>query len=359
MTDPLTCPACSFANTLGAEQCAKCGTALAEIPERVHPGETRRDPDDLTLPPSPLLRAVLRGEPDAFASERATATRVAAVPTPAVATTEPAPAQVTSPTPIATTMTDSTKVVSAPPPVAAAAEPVTPAAPSAAPAATPAAASAMHVTPAAASVTPASANAAPAGTRTSTSVAPPAVNKATVEQLSPSADQAVLLRELAERLHVRRAEPVVRYAGFFVRVVAFLVDGAVLAIFGFPLAAACYFGVRAGSVVLGHSAPLELDESLATLLVAAWFTMATVYFTVLHRSYGQTIGKSLLGLEVRTIDLRRLGMMRSLVRTLGYAVSSSFLGFGFLLVALTPRKRGWHDFLARTCVVKLAVEDAT
>jgi uncharacterized RDD family membrane protein YckC len=194
---------------------------------------------------------------------------------------------------------------------------------------------------------------------TPASVPPPAVNKTTVEQLSPSADQAALLHELAERLHVRRAEPVVRYAGFFVRVVAFLVDSAVLAVFGFPLAAAGYFGVRAGSIVLGHTAPLELDESLATLLVAAWFTMATIYFTVLHRSYGQTIGKSLLGLEVRTIDLGRIGLMRSLVRTLAYAISSSFLGFGFLLVALTPRKRGWHDFLARTCVVRLAIEDAT
>jgi len=282
MTDPLTCPSCSFANALGAEHCAKCGTALAEIPERVHPGETRRDPDDLTLPPSPLLRAVLRGEADALASPRPAASA------PAVTTTRPAPP------PVTTTEPDAATVVSRPTAIA----PVTPVAEAVAP---------MPVS------TPAPASAAgPAS--------PPSVTTATVEQLSPSADQAALLRELAERLHVRRAEPTIRYAGFFVRVVAFLVDGAVLAAFGFPLAAAGYLGVRAGSVVLGHTAPLELDESLATLLMAAWFAMAVVYFTVLHRSYGQTIGKSLLGLEVRTLDFGRLGFTRSLVRTLAYAV---------------------------------------
>jgi len=335
MTDPLTCPACSFANALGAEHCTKCGTALAEIPERVHPGETRRDPDDLTLPPSPLLRAVLRGEPDAFASERPRETRAAAAPAPTAATTSATATPGAAPAPVATTAAEAATVTSAPASMASA------------PAAAPTPVTTAHG--AAAAIAPVEPATAP----------PPAVNKATVEQLSPSADQAALLRELAERLHVRRAEPVVRYAGFFVRVGAFLVDGAVLAVFGFPLAAAGYLGVRAGSVVLGHTAPLELDESLATLLVSAWFAMAIVYFTVLHRSYGQTIGKSLLGLEVRTLDLGRIGLTRALVRTLGYAVSSSFLGFGFLLVALTPRKRGWHDLLARTCVVRLAVEDAT
>jgi uncharacterized RDD family membrane protein YckC len=87
--------------------------------------------------------------------------------------------------------------------------------------------------------------------------------------------------------------------------------------------------------------------------------MATVYFTVLHRTYGQTIGKSLLRLRVQTLALGDVGYGRALIRTLGYAVSSSFLGFGFLLVAVTPRKRGWHDFLAGTCVVRLAAEEAS
>jgi len=280
MIDPLPCPSCSFANALGAEFCVKCGTALAETPERPHPGETLRDPDDLTLPPSPLLRAVLRGEPDA-ATRGATA--APALPSTAAAT-PPQPR--------------------------------------------------------------------------------PMITRASAEHLSPTADQAALLRDLAERLQTRAVvapEPASRlaappvalpYAGFVVRVAAFLIDSVVLGLFALPLAAAGYLGLRAGFMVLGKSIPIAPDEAILEALIAAWFVMATIYFTALHRSHGQTIGKSLLGLHVRSLQLGRLGVFRSLLRTLGYAASSSFFGFGFILVALTPRKRGWHDFIAGTCVVR-------
>ena len=287
MVDPLPCPRCAFANALGAEICAECGTPLGEAPERVHPGETLRDPDDLTLPSSPLLRAVLHGAPDAYAGRREVHP-VADAPT---------------------TVASASERAAVPPPTTAPPSP------------------------------------------------PPA--KSTVAHLSPSADQTALLRELAERLHARPAEPVVRYAGFFVRVVAFLIDGAVLGAFGLPLAVAGYWGIRAGLVVLGHETPIEPDEALVTLLVVAWFAMATAYFTILHRSYGQTIGKSVLGITVRTLHLHDVGYGRALLRTLAYALSSSFFGFGFLLVALTPRKRGWHDFLAGTCVVRVGTEEAS
>lgn len=300
MIDPLSCPTCSFANPLGAESCVKCGAALAEIPERVHPGETLRDPDDLTLPqpPSPLLRAVLRGQTDVPAA-RPTAPR------------ETMPLA-TQPAPPATT-------VAAPEPTA-----FVPPSPAAVP--------------------------APVA---------PAITRATIEQLSPGADQAELLRELAERLHARKVEPApVRYAGFLMRVAAFLIDGAVLSAFGVLLAMAGYTGLRAGMMAVGHTSPIEADETLLTVLTAAWFAMATIYFTVLHRTYGQTIGKSLLGLRVHTIELGEVGYLRALLRTVCYAASSSFLGFGFLLVALTPRKRGWHDFIAGTCVVRLAADEA-
>lgn len=290
MIDPLPCPRCAFANALGAETCVECGTPLAETPERVHPGETLRDPDDLTLPPSPLLRAVLRGAPDAYAKAERSHDAPAAAPSP---------------------------------------EPAAPA-PNAAPAPEPAAERPN-----------------------------PTITKANVAHLSPSADQAALLRDLAERLHARRAEPVVRYAGFFVRVVAFLIDGVLLGAFGLPLAAAGYWGIRAGLMVLGHDTPIEPDETLVTLLMVAWFAMATAYFTILHHAYGQTIGKSLLGIGVRTLHMHEVGYGRALLRTLAYALSSSFFGFGFLLVALTPRKRGWHDFLAGTCVVRLGAEEAS
>jgi uncharacterized RDD family membrane protein YckC len=179
-----------------------------------------------------------------------------------------------------------------------------------------------------------------------------------LQTLRADVDQTTALRDLAERLQTRKDVPV-RYAGFFVRVIAFLVDSVVLGLFGVPLAVAGWLGMRAGALALGQPMPIETDdETMFTILTVAWFAMATIYFTVLHHRFGQTIGKSLLGLRVQTLDAQRVGTLRSLVRALAYAVSSSFLGFGFLLVALTPRKRGWHDFLAGTCVVRSARGEA-
>jgi uncharacterized RDD family membrane protein YckC len=266
----------------------------------VAPGETRRDPDDVNIPDSPLLRAVARGE------------------------TDPPPARPVAPVLVPLPA----RPVAVPPaPAATASEPV---APPPTPVAPPPLVTLHPVAP-----------------------APEARRPAAVLREAAPADQTVALRDLAERLQGRpAAEPEIRYAGFFVRLVAFLVDGAVLSIFSIPLIAAGYFGIRAGMVVLGKDAPIEADDTLVTILTAAWFVMAGFYFTIMHRAYGQTIGKGLLGLEVRSLSLAPLGPLQSLLRTLGYVASSMFFGFGFALAGLTPRKRAWHDFLAGTCVVR-------
>jgi len=175
-----------------------------------------------------------------------------------------------------------------------------------------------------------------------------------------SEDETAALRAVAERLRTpARARPEPAYAGFVVRVLAFLIDVAVLAIFTVPLAAAGLVGIKAGLFTIGASAPLGTEETLESLVGIAWLAMAGIYFTVLHRGHGQTIGKAAFGISVRSAaTLGAIGTFRSLVRTLGYVVSSTFFGLGFLIVALSRRKRGWHDLLAGTCVVRLAAEEA-
>jgi uncharacterized RDD family membrane protein YckC len=171
--------------------------------------------------------------------------------------------------------------------------------------------------------------------------------------------EAAALRAMATRLRTGAPARALRPAGFFVRLLAFVVDLLVLALFTVPLAAAGFAGMRAGLFTLGASAPLGAEEALESFLGGAWLVMAGIYFTALHRGGGQTIGKAAFGIGVRSAGtLAAIGTFRSLVRTLGYVLSSSFFGLGFLIVALTPRKRGWHDYLAGTCVVRLAADEA-
>ena len=68
---------------------------------------------------------------------------------------------------------------------------------------------------------------------------------------------------------------------------------------------------------------------------------------------GGTPGKMLLG--CRFVDARSGGRPRLwqvMVRLLGYAVSALPLGAGFFWVLWDRRRQGWHDKLARTCVVE-------
>ena len=193
----------------------------------------------------------------------------------------------------------------------------------------------------------------------------------------PAEDEAAALRGIAERMTQRRAAAEAtappragtpefdaarrppHYAGFVVRLVAFMIDIAILAAFTVPLVAAVTYGVRTGLVA--SKAPVrfvETEEALSSLIGYAWLVMAALYFAFLHRSTGQTIGKAVVGIAVRRgRDLARVGIFRSLLRVLGYALSTLFFFVGFTTVMMNRRKRGWHDYLAGTCVVHLAPEE--
>lgn len=154
----------------------------------------------------------------------------------------------------------------------------------------------------------------------------------------------------------RMPAPTVHYAGFVIRALAMLIDLLVLAIFTVPLTTAGLLGVKLGAQTLGIDVPLGVEEPLALIVLGGFGVMALVYFSALHAGDGQTIGKAVAGVRVRTIDLDPLGGGRSVFRTLCYLTSSSFGGLGFLIAAFMPRKRAWHDFLARTCVVHASEE---
>jgi uncharacterized RDD family membrane protein YckC len=191
------------------------------------------------------------------------------------------------------------------------------------------------------------------------------------------ASEAEALRAVAENMARRRAAPdfaaVPRagtpefaaagrpphYAGFVIRSVAFVIDLAILAAATMPLSWAVIYGVRIGLVA--SKAPVrfaETEEVLSQLIGYAWLAMAALYFLALHRGTGQTIGKAIVGIAVRRgRDLARIGIFRSGLRVIGYALSSVFFFLGFTTVMANRRKRGWHDYLTGTCVVHLAPEE--
>jgi uncharacterized RDD family membrane protein YckC len=58
-----------------------------------------------------------------------------------------------------------------------------------------------------------------------------------------------------------------------------------------------------------------------------------------------------MGLQVIPLKGGRMGFIRATLRYFGYIVSTIPLFFGFIWILFSRKRQGWHDKIARTCVV--------
>ena len=168
------------------------------------------------------------------------------------------------------------------------------------------------------------------------------------------------------------------YAGFWRRVWAYLLDGLIVGIpfwiVAAPLTANTF--ASAGISILFQPGSYQVDPSTGLLVAtattqAALTTMSAtlgplvdqlfvafslvqgVYFTVLWSLRGASLGQELLGVEVRRVtDGQRLSLARGWLRIFGFFIDGIALDIGFAWAAFDSRKQGWHDKIAGTVVVK-------
>lgn len=131
-------------------------------------------------------------------------------------------------------------------------------------------------------------------------------------------------------------------AGFGIRLLAFLVDEMIL---GIPL--------LLGGLVWMTSFASGPSTSLVSTAISVYSLLCILYYVFFWGGRGATPGKSLLGLTVVTDSGETpIGYGRALLRLVGYAASAFLLGLGFLLIALSPDRRGLHDRIAGTRVTR-------
>jgi uncharacterized RDD family membrane protein YckC len=142
-------------------------------------------------------------------------------------------------------------------------------------------------------------------------------------------------------------------AGFWVRLVASLVDGFIIAL---PMMAAGVLSVVlrfGGGLAADGSGTISVPDSVATAGAIVTVLLLIVYPLYFWAVRGSTPGKRLLGLSlVGASGNSPIGMRSAVLRLVGYFLSFVTLGIGFLLVGLTQDKRGLHDRLAETRVVR-------
>lgn len=137
--------------------------------------------------------------------------------------------------------------------------------------------------------------------------------------------------------------PSVVYAGFWLRAVACVIDSIVLVI-----AAAILRMLVGMSLMAIDEFQASRYAELAIIVVLSW-----LYFSFMEGSPGgATLGKMALGLRVVTTEGQRLGFAQATGRYVAKYVSWAILGIGFIMAAFTDRKRGLHDIMAGTLVVR-------
>lgn len=136
-------------------------------------------------------------------------------------------------------------------------------------------------------------------------------------------------------------------AGFWIRLLAFAVDVVLISVIQTLLADR--LGISAGDV--DH---LPWQEALLRMLpeMLLYTAINAVYAMVMIGTWGGTLGKLLFGLRVvRHSDGGKVPYGLALGRSLAEYVSLAAAGLGYLWIALSPSKRGWHDYLCDTRVV--------
>lgn len=139
------------------------------------------------------------------------------------------------------------------------------------------------------------------------------------------------------------AKPSVAYVGFALRFLAFLVDSVVVTLVVLPILFAVY-----GPQVLLDSDLMHDELSL----IIQWGLPALVVL-IFWKFKSATPGKIWLDMTiVRDSDGGKPNGRQCVVRYFGYYLNLFALGLGFLWILVDKKKRGWHDLLSGTVVVK-------
>jgi len=151
------------------------------------------------------------------------------------------------------------------------------------------------------------------------------------------------------------AQAGVRYGGFWIRVVAAIIDGILVRVVVHPVAVILGIGgLTMGGLGLhglrhGVGLPLLLFGSgvLAVLTIgASWLYEALM----LSSSYQATLGKMIFGMKVTDLNGNRLSFAHATGRHFAKYLSGMILGIGYIMVGLSERKQGLHDMIAGTLV---------
>jgi len=176
---------------------------------------------------------------------------------------------------------------------------------------------------------------------TSDLVTPPAASSTTASPYAASAPYPSVVPALG-----------VGYGGFWIRVVAAIIDAVILRVVVSPIHVIFgSLGLMGGMGSIPH--PFHLGLALLgggiafiALLFGSWLYEALMESS----SYQATLGKMIFGMKVTDLHGNRISFERATGRHFAKWLSAMLLGIGYIMVGFTERKQGLHDLVAGTLV---------
>ncbi len=138
----------------------------------------------------------------------------------------------------------------------------------------------------------------------------------------------------------------IRYAGFWLRFLAFLIDYIIL----FPIFMISSFFLGMVLASFGLFPKGFAEDLIITLLI---FTIAFIYFSLMESSRLQaTLGKNAIAIKVTDMEGNKISLRRSAKRFFSKIISCLIFGIGLFMIAFTENKQGLHDKISGCIVIK-------
>ena len=150
------------------------------------------------------------------------------------------------------------------------------------------------------------------------------------------------------------------YGGFWLRFLAYLIDGAVITVGIFVVGIPLVFLTGLGTLLSQVHLEKDLNDAEFWLIMAVIFSLAAVslavtwlYHALMESSEWQaTIGKKVLDLVVTDMAGGRVTFWRATGRHFAKMVSNMIYPFGHIMAGFTQQKQALHDMIAGCLVLR-------
>jgi uncharacterized RDD family membrane protein YckC len=150
------------------------------------------------------------------------------------------------------------------------------------------------------------------------------------------------------------------YAGFWLRLVAYLIDSVVALVVTGVVLGVCVLGIGVGTLKTAFSEANPQDPALP-FAIMGWFifggfvmlVLQWLYFAWMESSEHQaTLGKMALGLIVTDLNDQRVSFGRATGRFFAKIITSYTFFIGYIMAGFTEKKQALHDMIASTLVLR-------